>query len=79
MKCIENALSENRSGGPYKGWWGTVRDGKRYLMRYDHTMLVIDEKEKIVLAHINFDCCTITDMRGIKDAVNQLSKKKVVC
>jgi len=44
MKCIDQALRETEFR-PRAKWWGFVRDGRRYLMRYHHTIAIFSRTE----------------------------------
>ena len=71
MKCIIKALAETEYL-PRAKWWGFIKDGKRYLMRYRHTMVVWNEKRKVVYAFHE----TVTDKRGVEFAIKYFKNKK---
>jgi hypothetical protein len=56
---------------PRAKWWGFVKDGKRYLCRYQQMFLVCD-KDKIVYS--NYE--TVTDKRGVNYAIKYYNENK---
>lgn len=70
MKNIIKALSETEYK-PRAKWWGFVKDGKRYLCRYNHVFFVAD-KDNIHYAHWE----TVTDKRGVQFAIKYYNENK---
>lgn len=73
MKNIIKAMGETEFK-PRAKWWGFVKDGKRYLCRYNH-IFVIFSKTKVLSAKYE----TRTDKTGVEFAIKyfneQLHKK----
>ena len=72
MKVIEKAFDEalNKTKmEPRKGWWGVCHNGKHYIMRYAHTILIFDDIQAAIV-----ECCTRSDKRGIEDALRMVKQ-----
>ena len=70
MKNIIKAISETKFK-PRPKWWGFVKDGKRYLMRYSHCFGVFSDSEILY-----YDYETITDKRGVEFALKYFEENK---
>lgn len=70
MTCIVQALEETEFK-PRKRWWGFVANGRRYLMRYSHCMLVADKGSILYTWHE-----TKTDKLGVEFAIRHLLKSQ---
>jgi hypothetical protein len=70
MQNIIKAMNETEFK-PRAKWWGFVKDGKRYLCRYQHMFLVCD-KDKILYS--NYE--TVTDKRGVNYAIKYYNENK---
>ncbi len=68
IATITRAMQETEFK-PRAKWWGFVKDGKRFLMRYQHTMAVFDEAAKQILYVFPEAQQTVTDKRGIAAAL----------
>jgi hypothetical protein len=72
MKAIEKAMNETEFK-PRAKWWGFVKDGKRYLCRYNHIFACFDiENHKILWAEYE----TVTDKRGVQYAIKYFQNQK---
>jgi hypothetical protein len=71
MKCIEKAMTENRKKAK-RGWWGFVKDDKRYLCRYNHIFGIFSDKSILYLSYE-----TRTDFDGVMCAVEFYNKMKI--
>jgi hypothetical protein len=70
MQNIIKAMNETEFK-PRAKWWGFVKDGKRYLCRYQHMFLVCD-KDKILYSNSE----TVTDKRGVNYAIKYYNENK---
>ena len=70
MKVIIKAMLETEFK-PRAKWWGFVKDDKRYLMRYHHTIMVTD-RSKILYTFWE----TRTDKAGLLFAISNFNKNK---
>ena len=71
MKCIIAALAEKECR-PRAKWWGYLKDGRRYLMRYHHCLAIFTADE-VVRAVFE----TRTDKAGVLCALRLWEEKKV--
>ena len=71
MKVIIKALNETEYK-PRKKWWGFVRNGLRYLCRYNHIMCIFEGK-KLVYKFYE----TKTDKVGVEFAIKHINNDKV--
>lgn len=55
---------------PRAKWWGFVKDGKRYLCRYNHCFAIFS-KTKVLYSHYE----TITDKRGVEFAIKYFNQQ----
>lgn len=69
MKVIIKAMNDIKYR-PRKGWWGFVKDDKRYLCRYNHVFIVFSENE---ILFKNYE--TTTDKAGVNFAINYFQQK----
>ena len=69
MKVIIKAMNETKYK-PRKGWWGFVKDGKRYLCRYNHIFGIFSDSE---ILFTNYE--TRTDKAGVNFAINYFQQK----
>jgi regulation of enolase protein 1 (concanavalin A-like superfamily) len=70
MKNIIKAMSE-KTYKPRPKWWGFVKDGHRYLMRYHHCFAIFTQNEVV---YYNYE--TITDKRGVMFAIKYFEENK---
>ena len=70
MKNIIKAMNETKFR-PRPKWWGFVKDGHRYLMRYSHCFAIFNSKEVL---YYNYE--TITDKRGVEFALKYFEENK---
>jgi hypothetical protein len=74
LKCIVKAMNETEYN-PRPKWWGYVKDGKRYLMRYNHNFAIFSDTE---VEYSDYE--TVTDKKGVESAIkyfNEKQKKKM--
>ena len=76
MKCIEKAMTENRKKAK-RGWWGFVKDDKRYLCRYNHIFGIFSDKSILYLSILYLSYETRTDFDGVMCAVEFYNKMKI--
>lgn len=56
---------------PRPKWWGFVKDGHRYLMRYSHCFAIFSPGKVVY-----YDYETITDKRGVEFALKYFEENK---
>ena len=71
LKCIEKALTENEYK-PRKKWWGYLKNGTRFLMRYNHCLASFTEAK---IVHAVYQ--TKTDKQGVECAINMWKENKI--
>lgn len=69
MKNITKAMNETEFK-PRAKWWGFVKDGKRFLMRYNHTFAVFSDTEVLFFYYE-----TRTDKAGVEFAIKYFNEK----
>lgn len=69
MKVIIKAMNETEFK-PRAKWWGFVKDGKRYLCRYNHIFAVFS-KSKVLFS----DWQTRTDKAGVEFAIKYFNEQ----
>jgi hypothetical protein len=78
MKNITKALQETEYK-PKAKWWGFVKDGKRYLCRYNHVFFVCDENEILYVGIPSIytnDNEYRTDKVGVEFAIKYYNENK---
>jgi hypothetical protein len=70
MKVIIKAMNETEFK-PRPKWWGFVKDGKRYLCRYNH-IFAIFSKTKVLF----YEWETRTDKAGVEFAIKYFNENK---
>ena len=70
MKNITKALQETEYK-PRAKWWGFVKDGKRYLCRYNHIFFVCDKNE---ILYVDYE--TRTDKVGVEFAIKYYNENQ---
>lgn len=68
MKVIIKAMNETEFK-PRAKWWGFVKDGKRYLCRYNHVFAIFSETEVL---YYNYE--TRTDKAGVEFALKYFTE-----
>jgi hypothetical protein len=68
MKVIIKAMNETEFK-PRAKWWGFVKNGKRYLCRYNHIFAVFS-KDKVIFSSWE----TRTDKAGVEFAIKYFNE-----